>query len=169
MNPEQPNTQPKQNLALTVADSNLGQSTCGVERRDDEALFIAALQGEEAVTEIGPYQVYSDYSARKTVVFIHDPTGQQEHKYIFANTGQHTYIVAAPIDWTPYHREILARVSRAAGEEASCPGGGYIDIPRDGSVHVYGRSVDFGRGNHDLARESLSEAVRRTGQRQSAH
>jgi hypothetical protein len=168
MNPEQPTTQPIQDPALRVESPNLAQSTCGVERRDNEALFIAALRGE-TVTEIGRYQVYSDYTPGKTVVFIHNPTGQHEHKYIFAKTGQHTYVVAAPVAWTAYHREILARVNRAAEQEAKCSGGGYIDILSDGSVLVHGESGDFGPGDHEQAEEFFSQAVRLTGQRQSAH
>jgi hypothetical protein len=60
-----------------------------------EIAFIEALQGN-AVRDIGRYQVYTDFEDTQTVVFIHNPTGWGEHKYVFAITEAHTYIVAAP-------------------------------------------------------------------------
>jgi len=140
----------------------------GVAPRGKEAAFIAALRGED-VREIDRYQVYSDYREGETVVFIHEPTGRCEHKYIFAKADGHTYIVAAPMEWTGYHREILARVSKASGSPAHCPGGGYVQINQDGSLWVGDSSGDFGPGNHARAKEALERAVRRTGERQGTH
>lgn len=162
MNPKQANTQGIQDAAPRVENPDLAQSTCGVKQRDREALFIAALRGE-TVTDIDRYQVYSDYTPDRTVVFIHDPRGQDKHKYIIAEAGQHVYIVAAPMEWTAFHEYILRRVSEAAGEEATCYGGGYVDILDGGYLKVYGQSIDFGTGDHTKARDFFSEAVRRTG------
>jgi hypothetical protein len=133
-----------------------------------EKAFIAALRGED-VREINRYQVYSDYRENETVVFIHDLTGHDDHKYIFALAGEHTYIVAAPMRWTEYHREILARVSAASGTRATCPGGGYVNALSDGSLSVYSESADFGRGDHQRAKNALEGAVRRTGERHGTH
>jgi hypothetical protein len=130
-----------------------------------EIAFMEALQGK-AVREIGRYQVYTDFENTRTVVFIHNPTGWGEHKYIFAITEAHTYIVAAPTEWTAYHKEILARVSAASGERACCSGGGYISLESDGSLTVHGTSGDFGEGDHQLAQKAFREAVLRTGKRE---
>jgi hypothetical protein len=69
---------------------NLEQLIGGCGSKIMEMAFIAALQGE-AVREIGRYQVYSDFRETRTVVFIHEPTGWDQHKYVFAVTGGHTY------------------------------------------------------------------------------
>jgi hypothetical protein len=138
-----------------------------------EASFLAALMGE-TVKEIGRYLVYSDYRENETVVFIHDPKGHSDHKYIFAEvkangTVEHTFIVAAPMEWTEYHREILARVRAATGRSAACPGGGYVSVDRDGSLVVNSSSGDFGRGDHARAKIALETAIRVTGERHGTH
>ena len=130
--------------------------------------FLSALMGKE-VTEIGRYSVYSDYRENETVVFIHDPTGRSYHKYIFAETADHTFIVAAPMEWTEYHREILARVRAATGKSARCPGGGYVSVSHDGSLVVDSSSGDFGRGDHARAKAAFEHAIRITGERQGSH
>lgn len=127
--------------------------------------FIAALQGK-AIFEIGRYQVYSDISDDQTVVFIHDPSGYHDHKYIEASIGDHRFIVAAPTGWTEYHFEIKARIKAAWGRDVDCAGGGYVQLNDDGSLKVYGSSSSFGRGDHELAKTALEGAVRRTGERQ---
>src|SRR5262245_52785092 len=67
---------------------------------DMERSFLQALQ-RQPVSCAGRYQVYTDFSkADETVVLVHDATGGSDHKYIFAKTPDHTYIVAAPIEWT---------------------------------------------------------------------
>jgi hypothetical protein len=135
----------------------------GMAQSSMERAFVAALQGER-VSSIGRFQVYSSYRAGETVVFIHDASGQDDHKYIFAKTPTHTYIVAAPMRWTEYHREILARVCAASGERAVCPGGGYVDVLRDGSLLVSRESGDFGRGDHVRATDAFQRAVKESGQ-----
>lgn len=114
------------------------------------------------VREIGRYQVYSDYRSGETVVFVHDPSGVSDHKYIFAQTSQHTYIVAAPVKWTALHREILARVSAASGERAVCAGGGYVLVKPDGSLLVSEQSTDFGPGDHARAKRAFEDAIRKS-------
>ncbi len=173
MNIEPNNNQPSNNKPEnkpTMEDAlfRLDRLACTFAPKSMETAFIAALQGED-VREINRYQVYSDYRENETVVFIHDPTGRDNHKYIFAIAEGHTYIVAAPMEWTDYHREILARVSAASGSRAICPGGGYVEILSDGSLRVDQSSGDFGRGDHDRAKKALEDAVRRTGERQGTH
>jgi|GEM_PF-3323311 len=130
-----------------------------------EQAFIEALQGK-AIFEIGRYQVYSDISDDQTVVFIHNPSGYGEHKYIEASIDGHRFIVAAPTGWTEYHFEIKARIEAAWGSRVDVSGGGYVDLNEDGSLSVYGSSTSFGRGDHELAKAALEAAVRRTGERQ---
>jgi hypothetical protein len=129
--------------------------------------FIAALQGKP-VFEIGRYQVYTDIRDDQTVVLIHDPTGYSDHKYIEASADGHRFIVAAPTSWTEYHFEIRARIKAATGCDVECAGGGYVSMNDDGSLSVSGSSTSYGRGDHERAKEALSEAVRRTGKRQTA-
>ncbi len=160
----QPSSKPPAEDALVSLD----RSSYGTDPRSMERAFLAALQGQ-AVREIGKYQVYTDYRENETVVFIHEPTGRTCHKYIFAITEAHTYIVAAPMDWTRLHREILASVSAASGQSARCPGGGYVKVRSDGSLLVNQTSGDFGEGDHLRAKTALEEAVRRTGERQGSH
>lgn len=152
---------------LNKAIDYLSGRTCLGPRVMEEG-FLSALMGKE-VTEIGRYSVYCDYRENETVVFIHDPTGQSDHKYIFAETADHAFIVAAPMAWTKYHREILARVCAATGKSARCPGGGYVSVSRDGSLIVDSSSGDFGRGDHARAKAAFEDAIRITGERQGSH
>lgn len=133
-----------------------------------ERALIAVLQGK-AVNEIGKYQVYSDYREKETVVFILNPSGCSEHKYIFAEgiDHTHTYIVAAPTEWTRSHKHILQRVAAATGERVRCPGGGYVNI-RDGVVWCGWESEDYGTGDHERAKKALEKAVCKTAARQVA-
>jgi hypothetical protein len=140
----------------------------GVAPRTDGELFCAALQGER-IYEIGRYQVYSNYTPGETVVFIMKQGEGSRHKYIFATANTHTYIVAAPTDWTERHKDILDWVSRASSEYATCKGGGMVTINEDGSLRVWGLSAAFGQGDHRRAEEAFREAVRITGEQQSAH
>jgi hypothetical protein len=121
--------------------------------------FIKVLQGTHIPT-IGRFQVYSAYEENRTVVLIHDPTGFNQHKYIFGHVGDHTFIVGAPTSWTAYHKEILARISAAVGSEASCPGGGYVTVVADGRLRASGQSMDFGPGDHETATEAFKAAIR---------
>ena len=111
-------------------------------------------------TMVGKYQCYTDFSvANEVVVFLHDSSGQSEHKYIIAEGAGKTFIVAAPIVWTPLHREILKRISAAIGTSAHCPGGGWVSIAIDGRLVVDRRSMDFGEGDHDRARLAFERAI----------
>lgn len=137
-------------------------SSCRATRSEtNERAFLGALRGTP-VREIGRYQVYCDYSQSLTVVFIHDPRSGSEHKYIFAEASQRTYVVACPVDWTALHRLILERINAASGESANCPGGGYVYVKTDGSLVVDRESQHYGRGNHERAKKLLEDAVRRT-------
>lgn len=138
------------------------------DRRMMDRAFVAALRGED-VREIGKYQVYSDYRENETVVFIHDPTGQSEHKYIFARTEGHTYRVAAPLHWTEYHRDILNCVRDVAGSKVFCEGGGYVTQQPGGELVVNRRSQDFGAGDHERAKKAFEDAVRNTVKRGGEH
>jgi hypothetical protein len=124
--------------------------------RDEQ--FINALQGIPSPT-IGRFQVYSSYQDEQTVVLIHDPSGSNQHKYIFGHVGDHTFVVGAPTSWTAYHWEILARISAATGTQATCSGGGYVGVVRGGELKVWGESTDFGPGDHTTATKAFKAAI----------
>lgn len=155
-------------------DSNIHKAIDSLSRlthlgpRAMEERFLSALSGN-AVSEIGRYSAYCDYREHETVVFIHDPTGRSDHKYIFAETANHTFIVAAPMEWTEYHRQILARVRAATGQSAYCPGGGYVSVSHDGSLRVNSSSEEFGVGAHARAKAAFENAIRITGERQRSN
>jgi hypothetical protein len=154
---------------MGIGGANEGLSEAQVwDRKSMDRAFVAALRGED-VRAIGKYQVYSDYRDNETVVFIHDPTGQSDHKYIFANTRSHTYIVAAPIVWTEFHRDIWKYVKNAAGADVCPDGGGYVRQLPDGELVVNSRSEQFGSGDHARAKKAFEDAVRSTVRRGGAH
>jgi hypothetical protein len=126
-----------------------------------EEAFIKALQGER-ILGIGGLQVYAHYSSTVTVVMMHNPTTTEQHKYVIAMAKGHTYIVAAPVSWTEYHREIVERVSRASGAEAICSGGGFLTFIEGAGLRASGWSTDFGPADHTLAKEAFSLAVEET-------
>jgi hypothetical protein len=123
-----------------------------------EREFLQAILGED-IRSIGRYQVFTDTTDTERVVFIHEPTGRCRHKYIFAQTDDKTFIIAAPVEWTEYHREILARVRAATGKQAYCPGGGYLSVKENGDLWVGDRSGDFGPGDHTRAEKAFKAAV----------
>lgn len=172
MNSEQLNNQPSRKPTIKKAFAALKESATKLDidigAESKEIAFLTALQGK-TVREIGRYQVYSDYRKNETVVFIHEPTGRSYHKYIFAETKGRTYIVAAPTEWTEFHREILERVIAASGKDAYCPGGGYVSVKSNGFLEVDGSSGDFGEGNHAHAKRALDRAVRCTGRQHGVH
>ena len=134
---------------------------------DVETGVLRALR-REPISSIGRYLVHTDFShPAQTVVFVQDTTGSVEHKYIFAHTAEHTYIVAMPMPWILLHKHILARVQAAAGSEVWCPGGGYVTIEADGVLCVDRLSTDFGAGDHRMAKRAFEKAVRETCARQS--
>ena len=145
---------------LHSAEMRLGNMLSASMRLDSslEREFLQAILGED-IRSIGRYQVFTDTTDSERVVFIHEPTGRCKHKYIFAESGEKTFIIAAPVEWTEYHREILARVSAATGEQAYCPGGGYLSISNNGGLWVGGSSGDFGPGDHARAEKAFKAAV----------
>ena len=146
--------------ALDSAEMRLGNMLSASMRlgSSSEREFLQAILGKD-IRSIGRYQVFTDTTDNERVVFIHDPTGRCDHKYIFAETGDKTFIIAAPVEWTEYHREILARVSAAMGKRAYCPGGGYISVSEQGALWVGRESGDFGRGDHARAEKAFKAAV----------
>lgn len=131
--------------------------------------LIRALRGE-SITSIGRYQVYADISRDdRTTVFVHDPTGDTEHKYILASTGSHTYVVAAPMSWTFLHKHLVARVIAATGQTVHCSGGGFVSIHENGRLDVDGASTDYGAGDHVIARAALTVAVKNSLATSASH
>src|SRR5688572_11786505 len=90
----------KLNQALASLDRHVGSVYGDLAAPDMEKGFLQALQ-RQPVSSIGRYQCYTDFSKPdETVVMVHDATGHGQHKYIFAKTQDHTYIVCAPVNWT---------------------------------------------------------------------
>jgi hypothetical protein len=127
---------------------------------EHELALIRALRGESIIT-IGRYQVYTDVShPKRTTVFVHDSTGSVDHKYILATTELRTFVVATPMNWTPLHKNILARVMAATGQPVHCSGGGFVSVRENGGLEVEGASTDYGAGDHVAARAALTVAVK---------
>ena len=134
---------------------------------DVETGLLHALR-REPVASIGRYLVHTDFSdPDRTVVFVQDCTGSVEHKYIFAHTDEHTYIVAMPMPWILLHKHILARVLPAARDHVSCSGGGYVGISPNCALCVDRLSTDFGAGDHVVAKAAFEKAVRQTASGQA--
>lgn len=128
-----------------------------------ESAFLKALQ-RKPVASIGRYQVYTDFSRDdRTVVFVHNPSGEEQHKYILAHTDKHTFVVAAPMGWTFLHKTIVARVMAATNDAVFCSGGGFVSIETEGNLVVDGASTDYGAGDHATAKAALAAAVRNAG------
>ena len=128
-----------------------------------ERAFLDALQGEP-IKIAGRFQVYTSFGRDETVVFIHDPSGFNKHKYIIADVPDHAFIVAAPVSWTPFHARLLDRVIAVTGLRAECAGGGFVEVAADGVLEVNGESGDFGPGDHPRAKAAFERAVSRSGQ-----
>jgi len=131
-----------------------------LQRPDHEISLIRAIRGE-VITSIGSYQVYTDTSREgRTTVFVHDPTGIVEHKYILASTESRSFVVATPMSWTILHKHILARIMAATGQAAHCSGGGFVRIGESGKIEVDGASTDYGAADHTAAKAALTVAVK---------
>jgi hypothetical protein len=125
-----------------------------------ERALLQALNGESP-PPAGVYRFLSSTTSSETVVCVLDTTGANGLlKYIFAETGDRTFIVAAPVSWTEYHRELLARVKAATGEDAQCSGGGFIRILRHGRFWLGGESTEFGAGDHARAERAFGELLK---------
>lgn len=148
--------------ALLVLQRANRKMVGGLQDIQHELSLIKALRGE-SVTAIGRYQVYTDASeAGRTTVFVHEPTGIVEHKYILAKTESQSFVVATPMSWTPLHRNILARVIAATGQPVQCHGGGYVRILDNGMLEVEGESTDYGAADHASAQAALTVAVKKS-------
>lgn len=126
-----------------------------------ERAFLRALQGHGGGTS-GDFAFQSEVSERETVLVVVDTTGANPLlKYVFAESAGRTFIVAAPISWTEYHRELVARVKAATGEDAQCTGGGFVRLTKSGRFWIGGDSSEFGAGNHGRAEAALSRVLNR--------
>lgn len=125
-----------------------------------EIAFLRAIR-REATLQIGSYQVYMDTSRDdRTTVFINNPSGEVPHKYVIAQAESHIYVVAAPISWTKYHKNIVARIMVSTPASVFCSGGGFVSVLSKGKLNVDGASTDFGAGDHALAQAAFSAALR---------
>ena len=124
-----------------------------------------ALRGEVVPFRVQHHLIYTDYrDADRTVVMVIDPDeARRQHKYIIAKKDHHTYVVVAPVAMCEYHADILSAIPGYA----VCRGGGYIEVQEAQTVRVFGRSMDFGPGDHDTAKIALEGAMRETIRRQS--
>lgn len=146
--------------ALVVLQRGERRMVGELQRPEHEISLIRAIRGEE-ITSIGPYQVYTDTSREnRTTVFVHDPSGDVEHKYILASTESRSFVVATPMSWTVLHKNILARIMAATGEAAHCSGGGFVRIGENGKLEVDGASTDYGAADHVTAKAALTVAVK---------
>jgi len=126
-----------------------------------ERAFLRALHGESVGT-VGDFAFHSEFTERQTALVVVDTTGANPLlKYIFAESAGRTFIVAAPISWTEYHRELLARVTAATGEDARCTGGGFVRLMRSGRFWIGGESSEFGAGNHKSAEAAFERVLNR--------
>lgn len=127
---------------------------------DMETQLLDTLQ-RKPVTSIDRYQVYTDISKEDTTtVFVHNPSGKEQHKYIIARTSAHTFFVACPLSWTLLHKHVVARVMAVTDATVYCPGGGFVSIGDKGDLRVEGESTDYGPGDHRRAKAALAAAVR---------
>lgn len=126
-----------------------------------ERAFLRALQGHGGCF-VGDFAFHSELTERQTALVVVDTTGANPLlKYIFAESAGRTFIVAAPISWTEYHRELLARVTAATGEDARCSGGGFVRLMRSGRFWIGGESSEFGAGNHKRAEAAFERILNR--------
>jgi len=124
-----------------------------------EIALLQAIKGE-VTSAIGPFQVYMDTSRDDRVtVFVHNPSEETGHKYVIASTDSRAFVVATPISWTPFHKNIVARIMAATGQTAHCSGGGFVSV-EGGKITVEGASTDFGEGDHATAKAALLRAFK---------
>jgi hypothetical protein len=127
------------NQALSTLQRIFRSMTGELRSLDKESALLEALQ-RRPVTSISRYQVYTDFSRDAlTAVFIHTPSGEEQHKYVLA-TRIHTFIIAAPMRWTFLHKNIVARVMASTEDAVFCSGGGFVSIETDGKLREGGAS-----------------------------
>lgn len=135
--------------------------------QNDAAEFavLSVIQGASCPQKIeGQFLVLSHHSPDETVVFVYDPTTRLSNKYIITaplGIGR-SFVVSMPMDWTPMHRDILARIEAATGVSHRCCGGGFAELTegdRDIKLLVSGESGDFGPGDHDRAYAAFQRAA----------
>ena len=132
---------------------------CLYESRENEIELLKALRGS-GITQIGDYEVHTDYSDSETVVAVISNSQHADHKYVMAKDYQdHTYVVAAPMFWTGFHADIVERIQASQQSYLECLGGGYIKVNEDSSVDVYSKSVQYGEGDHSYAKNALERAL----------
>lgn len=149
-----------QQTALLVLQRADRRMVGDLQSAEHELSLIRAIRGE-SITAIGRLQVYTDNSREdRTTVFVHDPSGTVEHKYILASTESRSFVVAAPMSWTVLHKNILARIMAATGQAAHCSGGGFVRIIENGKLEVEGASTDYGAADHATAKAALTVAVK---------
>jgi hypothetical protein len=148
------------NQSLSTLQRISRSITGELQNLDIESALIDALQ-RKPMTSIGHYQVYTDFSREnQTTVFVHDPSGEEQHKYVLAHTDTQTFIVAAPMRWTFLHKSIVARVMASTEDAVFCSGGGFVSIETVGKLRVDGASTDYGAGDHAKAQAALAAAVK---------
>ena len=146
--------------ALTTLQRASTKITGPLQSPEEEMAILRAIR-REPIAHIGTYQVYMDTSRdERTTVFVHSPIEGDGHKYIIARATAHTYVIAMPVKWTVYHKNILARVMAATSQTVFCPGGGFVLVDSEGRLAVEGESTDFGAGDHALAKAALASAVK---------
>ena len=129
--------------------------------RNNEVAISNAFRGE-AVPKIGPFRVYSHYAHKLTVVIAVGNDIGFSHKYVHAQSDDgHEYFVCMPISWTPGHKDIVEKVSKAVGKKLCCHGGGFVMLI-SGMLMVNGLSCDFGQADHEIARTAFEKAMNTT-------
>lgn len=109
----------------------------------------------ESITLIEHFTVSQGSSDGVTGIIIYDHP-DVPHKYINAKTEDGLiYTAAMPMSVISLHRHILKELNSAINQACTCLGGGYIKIA-GGQLEAYGRSTDFGTGDHTIIEKLFS-------------
>lgn len=97
---------------------------------------------------------HQEQGGKKVLVMLKEGEPQ---KYILARSASgKEYIVTVP--GCSMHYQIKGKLEEALEEKVSCIGGGWMRYEK-GKLVIYGRSIDFGRADH----EKVAKAVREAG------
>lgn len=100
--------------------------------------------------QLGKYLIVAELQDRVFCFAIYTPG--EFYKYVHATSeSEYHFIGAIPLSLIEFHRDILAFMEQIVeDEELLCTGGGFCELD-DPARLAYGRSTQFGPGDHEEA------------------
>ncbi|RMF55769.1 hypothetical protein D6745_01195 [Candidatus Woesearchaeota archaeon] len=116
-----------------------------------EDYCISALKDSQLQDNHGKYRILINHNSPTERLVLIAEEGEPL-KYLRLSDGRRDIIACFPD--LGMHYQIRERIEKVLGRKLEVRGGGWL-LYKNGRISVYGRSVDFGRANHDEVAEIL--------------